>query len=314
MGSSLFYPDHIYKSDNFHPNNINSPTNFCFEVRTLRWVLNNTSANDSPHKHDHYEIVWITKGSGILIADLSQYEINQNVIFWISPGQIHQLIADEKAEGYVFSFRSEFLFFSNNASKEEYSINTFSSFSTLILARIEDGLIDEMEEIALKIIHEFENYLLLRAEILRGLFKVFLIYLMRQWQSPDSSSLQPANSQLVEKFFNLIDKSFTTVKKVKDYARRLDITPNYLNKIVKTVSGFHASYHIQQRIILEAKRLAIYSESSMKEVAYKLGFEDPAHFSKFFKNVSGVTFTDFRRNSKIENTSQRDGGIRACAA
>jgi AraC-like DNA-binding protein len=66
---------------------------------------------------------------------------------------------------------------------------------------------------------------------------------------------------------------------------------------VREVSGFTASYHIQQRIILEAKRRAIFEGNSLKEIAYGLGFCDPAHFSKYFKNSAGRNFTDFRKGA-----------------
>ena len=58
---------------------------------------------------------------------------------------------------------------------------------------------------------------------------------------------------------------------------------NYLNEIIKKTTGYSAGYHIRQRVVLEAKRKAAYSDSCMKEIAYHLGFCDIAHFSKFFK-------------------------------
>jgi AraC-like DNA-binding protein len=94
-----------------------------------------------------------------------------------------------------------------------------------------------------------------------------------------------------------VEQKFITHKKVTEYADHLAVTPNYLNEIVKRASGFPASHHIQQRIVLEAKRHATYSDSSMKEIAYHLGFDDIAHFSKFFKNVVGQSFTDFKKQS-----------------
>ena len=85
------------------------------------------------------------------------------------------------------------------------------------------------------------------------------------------------------------------MKLVHEYASDLSVSPNYLNEVVKKYTGFPVRYHIQQRIILEAKRLALHSGSNMKEIAYKLGYEDMAHFSKFFKANCGINFTDFRK-------------------
>ena len=80
-----------------------------------------------------------------------------------------------------------------------------------------------------------------------------------------------------------------------DYAALLHVTPNYLNQAVKKASGYSARQHIQLRVVQEAKRKARHSGSSMKEVAYDLGFHNAAHFSKYFKSMSGMNFTDFKR-------------------
>ena len=98
---------------------------------------------------------------------------------------------------------------------------------------------------------------------------------------------------------NLLQEQFTSKKMVCDYASELMVTPNYLNRAIKRVSGFTASYHIQQQIILEAKRHALYSGTSMKEIAYLLGFENLAHFSKFFKSKSGMNFSNFKKEQFI---------------
>ncbi len=112
----------------------------------------------------------------------------------------------------------------------------------------------------------------------------------------DLNITMPSNEmELVQKFRGLVQNNFTTMKLVTDYANVLCLTPANLNRIIKKVTGFTASYHIQQQIILEAKKKAIYSNGSMKEIAYLLGFDDLAYFSKFFKKNSGMNFTNFKR-------------------
>jgi AraC-like DNA-binding protein len=75
----------------------------------------------------------------------------------------------------------------------------------------------------------------------------------------------------------------------------LHVSAGYLNDTVREMSGAAASTHIQQRVIREAKRRILFEGSSMKEVAFSLGFSDQAHFSKYFKNISGKNFTDFKK-------------------
>ena len=156
-----------------------------------------------------------------------------------------------------------------------------------------------MEEMAEKMVKEYSNFFLLRSEILKGYLKIFLIYLTRQFERSSQTETQSKNIDLVKKFLALIEEDFITKRMVTDYADKLIVTPNYLNEVVKKTTGFPASHHIQQRIVLEAKRQAAYSSLTMKEIAYQLGFDDTAHFSKFFKNVSGESFTDFKKKNTI---------------
>jgi YesN/AraC family two-component response regulator len=110
---------------------------------------------------------------------------------------------------------------------------------------------------------------------------------------------QTRETELVNRFLELLDKNFREDKMVSVYAGQLLVTPNYLNKIVKKGTGFSAGHHIRQRVILEAKRMARFSDSGMKEIAYNLGFLDSAHFSKFFKSVAGTNFSEFKKESLV---------------
>ena len=122
-----------------------------------------------------------------------------------------------------------------------------------------------------------------------------MLYLSRKSGAGDSPGVYDKDLQLVKRFMMLLRENIVHKKMVANYAGELCVTPGYLNRVVKKVSGFPASYHIQQYIILEAKRQAIHLGSTMKEIAYTLGFTDPAHFSKFFKNGNGASFSQFKR-------------------
>lgn len=100
---------------------------------------------------------------------------------------------------------------------------------------------------------------------------------------------------LVQQFMSLLEKHYKTEKMVAGYASLLSVTPNYLNEIIKKTTGYSAGHHIRQRVVLEAKRQATYSDHCMKQIGYYLGFDDTAHFSKFFKNAAGINFTDFKK-------------------
>lgn len=101
---------------------------------------------------------------------------------------------------------------------------------------------------------------------------------------------------LVKSFKEIIETHFTEWHQVKDYADALNVTPNYLNEVIKSSVHISAKDFIQDRLILEAKRMAIFSEKSSKEIGFELGFEDPSHFSKFFKSNTGQSLQFFKEN------------------
>ena len=96
-----------------------------------------------------------------------------------------------------------------------------------------------------------------------------------------------------------LDKNFKEKKMVAEYAKQLLVTPNYLNRVVKKITGFSAGHQIRERVVLEAKRMSRYSDAGMKEIAYDLGFLDSAHFSRFFKTFGGTNFSEFKRGALV---------------
>lgn len=272
-----------------------------FEVHTMQWIAQNRwQQNAVPHRHNYFVIVWVRKGSGVHLVDLNKFDIADNTIYCITPGQIHLLKANEGTDGCVISFNADFLLLSDENYDLLYNSGLFYNYNGAATISVTYEMQEELEGLALKMQKEFQNYFLLRSEIIRGYLKIFLIYLTRQFERSQKDVHQSRNVELVKNFFQSLEKNFITKKMVADYAVELAVTPNYLNEVVKKVSGFPASEHIKQRVVLEAKRQAAYSEVSMKEIAYSLGFDDVAHFSKYFKNATGINFTDFKKNMQLQ--------------
>jgi AraC family transcriptional regulator, transcriptional activator of pobA len=241
-----------------------------------------------------YKIIWIKSGTGTMTSDIFKFPVSENSVYCFAPGPYRNLESPCTAEGYYISLSQTFLY------QLESAVDFSFFFSADPPTVIHPDL--EMEDLFVKMYDEYRGQHFLRSEILKGMLKVFMIYLSRQFEKnnqrkPDGWCQR--DNEIVRKFFMLLKKHLTTKRLVAEYADELCITPNYLNAIVKKQTGIPASHHIQQGIILVAKRHAMYSSLSMKEVADKLGFEDYAHFSKFFKNYSGVNFSSFKKQMQI---------------
>jgi len=264
-----------------------------FEIQTLdQYVQHNAGA--MPHRHQHVEIVWVRQGEGFLNIDLKRYKVSDDTLYCILPGQLHQLEI-EQAEGYIISFPEALL----SGGSDDFELLYRSGLFHLLIdspgIRVTPEVAEEIEEISKRLYRELYNGYLLRSEIIKRYISIFLIHLARQFEGSLQVSVQTRNMSLMKSFISLIEKKYMYWKLVKDYACELSVTPNYLNEVVKKVSGYPAGYHIRQRIVLEAKRQAATAGTSMKEIAYHLGFDDIAHFSKFFKSVCGKNFSDFRK-------------------
>lgn len=268
-----------------------------FEIHALEWMETQLSLSSGPEKLSRFEIFWIKKGRGILCVDEQSFEVSDNNIYCLAPGSIRKYDFETSIEGYYISFAPEFVWLSEGyASHSSWLVRYDDSFKAAAI-KIDTETDHELEVVVRKMKWEFSNYFNRRLELLKGLLNIFLIYFSRNLKESVRDLNQNKESELVKNFMGLLKKNFINQKMVSDYARLLYVTPNYLNRTVKKVTGFTASHHIQQQIILEAKRKAIYSSISMKEIAYQLGFDNLAHFSKFFKNNCGVNFTDYKKQA-----------------
>ncbi|MEM7510783.1 MAG: AraC family transcriptional regulator [Bacteroidota bacterium] len=247
-----------------------------------------------PHSHDFYTIIWILKGKGTHTIDFQEYEVRERQLYFLHPGQVHQLEVEE-VQGYVCMFTLDFMCATGVRDSFLTELHLFdqSEESTpLLMPENEEktfsSLIDMMK-LATKE-NEAES-----AEIISSSLKLFLLMArkIQKQQQPEPSS-PTEDSRIIRAFKKLVEERFPEWHKVQEYADQLGITANYLKDLVKTDLEVSAKQYIQNRIILEAKRKIHFSDMNAKEIGFTLGFQDPAHFSKFFKQVTGMSLTAFK--------------------
>jgi AraC-like DNA-binding protein len=257
-------------------------------------------APDSPHRHDFYTIIFIEQGEGIHFVDFAEYKIENQTIYFIQPGQMHQLVLTAEPVGWVISFTDEFLIANSIPEKLVNDIYLFNDYGQSPPLQVDDqvlpvyqNLINQMNLFA----GSLESYTM---EAIGSLVKIFLI------QSNNLCALRKSNNpQLIETgnhilrtFKQALNKNYKSAHMVSDYAEVMAITSDYLNKTVKNLTGISAKDHIQSKLITEAKRSLLFSTVTTKELAFELGFEEPAHFSNFFKKITGQTPSEFRLSAR----------------
>ncbi len=141
-----------------------------------------------------------------------------------------------------------------------------------------------------------------QGEMLRALLKRVIIKITRiAKQQNESYGLFPDEKMdIIRKFSLLLEANFKQEHEVKFYAAALNKSPKTLSNVFALLKQPAPSVLIRDRIILEVKRYLHYTDRSAKEIAYELGFESPAHFSRFFKQHTGSNITKFRSTENME--------------
>lgn len=151
----------------------------------------------------------------------------------------------------------------------------------------------------------------MQGEMLRTTLKRLIICVTRiakrQWNSAQISGVD--NLDIIRQFNILVETHFAREHAVKFYAAALNKAPKTLSNIFAGFNRPSPSSLIKDRIIMEAKRYAHHSGKSAKEIAFLLGFEDAAHFSHFFKNNTGMSFTDFKKRQVLVDFPAKDNII-----
>jgi AraC-like DNA-binding protein len=270
-----------------------------FAIKTMEEVDEKLGGiADKPHRHNYYTVIWSFTATGKHIIDFKEYEILPNHIFFVSPGQVHQVITAARPTGYVILFTLEFL--ERNSIRKDFIANLklFHSLDETPPLPLSDGMQHTLKMFADQIFNAFHSDNEMRFETIGAYLKLFLIECNGHCSLKPDSNIQniEVGRALVKNFKEIVDLNFKKWHQVKDYADALNISSNYLNEVIRNSVHISAKDFIQNRIILEAKRLVIFTEKSGKEIGFDLGFDDPSHFSKFFKSNIGLSIQEFKES------------------
>lgn len=248
------------------------------------------------HRHDYYHIVYVKQGKGEHLIDFKNFEIKPNSIFFVSPGQVHSLKIDKNVEGYVISFNSDFYLLNDSLQKlMDYPFfHSLSNAPVIYLPKSNPKIqhaLDDMFE-------EFEFTQKGRDNILRALIDVLLVRASRMYHQPESNQAPSHLTYQLRKLEALIDAHFKEYRLLNDYADMMHISPKHLNSLCKKGLNKTVTNLIHERTLTEAKRLLLFTDNSISEIAFELGFADKSYFMRFFKKQTSLTADSFRQQNK----------------
>jgi AraC-like DNA-binding protein len=248
--------------------------------------------SSEPHRHNYFEFFFFQKGGGTHTIDFVEFSIESNAIHIVAPGQVHQVKRELDSNGFVFLF--DINSFDYHKTIENFLLDHICLDVTEFnpCYHFPTTLNEEINFVINKAWREFNSEEALKNQFVLNQLSELMLYCMRL-KTTDVAQLDPKQNLVYVAFRRLLNKEFKTLKKVMDYASILHITEKQLNEIVHAKTGENVSTLIYKQLILEAKRL-LNTGMAAKEVSYELNFTDPGHFSKFFKNQTGLSPSDFR--------------------
>ena len=277
-----------------------SQGNTLFQIKRMEDLYEqHKGAPDDPHRHNYYTVIWAQEGQGKHRVDFEEYPLQKNAVFFVSPGQVHQLISTGKPKGIVINFSKEFL--QQNHISEDFiaGINLFNSFEKRPPVLLSEEASESLGKVCDLMISASEHPMRNQIAALSAGLKLFLVLCENACDlpGPHEESSQ-GTRQLLKTFKQLVEQDFSKYHMVSDYAKRMHISSRYLNQVVKDLIGQTAKSLIQEKITLNARRELRFSDKSIKEIAFELGFDDPLYFSSFFKKCTGMTPSEFRSSPK----------------
>jgi AraC-like DNA-binding protein len=287
--------------DEFHLNR-HQPGKPQFAIYDLKDYLKKDPVNTiKPHFHSFYQIIWFKSGKGKHFVDFNEYEVFKNAIFFIAKNQVHYFDHNPHYNGVLIHFNETFLVQKDNETDFFLKYNLFSNPYQTPLCRIEKHIDPILNEYILQIQRELKNNGEFGNEaLLRNYLRSFLIQVQRQKNELEAINgdvpfeLNDKRVQLV-KFINLIEENYTKGLTVAEYAHELFVSSRTLSDLTNQLLNKTPSFMIQERIILEAQRLLLHSNLNINQIAYRLGFDDPSYFVKYFRKHTQAAPSEFRK-------------------
>ena len=252
-----------------------------FKIARFRKEIRKTN----PHKHNSYfEIIYLSKGSGTHAIDHQSYAVKPFTLFTVRKEQVHHWELNEEPDGFVLILKKGFV--DNSLDKDlKKLLGQVSAYPCIYLES--DEAVEPFFELLLR---EYRPETMPNLLVVEGLLKALLAKIQENAHSITHSHRN--KSDLYESFCELLSTSLKN--NVAHYASLLHTSPQNLNAACRKANNQSAAEILAEFIISEAKRLLIYTDMTISEIAITLDFKDNSHFVKYFKRHTTSTPSVFR--------------------
>lgn len=258
-------------------------------------------------KENDLTLIWFTNPGNTMLIDGIKYSFSENQILCIT--EFHKIEVIEVSQFKMVRFNKPFYCILDHDSKVGCKGVLFFGAANLPIINLPEKEVEKFKLLWQMFTLEFQSKDELQLEMLQMMLKRLLILSTRLFNEQSIKEVEtPVKSELIREFNYLVESHFKSKHSVSEYAELLFKSP-------KTLANYFSKHYdkspiqiIQGRLLIEARRLLIYSEMSISDVAYELGFDNIQAFSRFFKSKQGTSPTEYRY-SQSKGTIAKQGGI-----
>lgn len=239
------------------------------------------------HSHDFYELLIYRKGGGQHTINYQKEPIRDHSIHLVSRGSTHLSDRSKKSDGFTIAFSDMYL---SQLQQFDQSMDYKGFFD-------QPGFIHFRK-------NEFAELNILLEELMknesnRSYFLNLVASILCKIITLDKNTrITPRTDPMVRDFTDYVSRHYLDKSVVDDYLEKSKLSKVVFNRRVKKATGMTSLQLVHRKIHLEAKKLLFNSQNTVKEIAYKLQFDDESYFCKFFKAHEGISPSEFRRKYK----------------
>lgn len=245
---------------------------------------------ESPHRDSHYLLMFATNGRFKLNLDFEQLAVEAPAMLFVFPGQVHNILEIDEPQGWVVSFDPSLI-------DHDFELVLEQEFKAPMVLDKQTVFFEQMV-ILLDLIENIQSGIAdsYTGRTTHSLLAALLNLVAGRIEAPasDQKTKESRGDIIVREFIQFLKQNYKNWKQPSQYAAELAVSVSHLNDMVKGITGISVSGHIQQYSIMEAKRLLYFTDLTVKEIGYALGYDEPVYFNKLFKKVTTLTPIQFR--------------------